>query len=197
MRSLVWGLTLRRLLFAFLLSVVIGLFASSIAQASSCSIGQLGPELSSPVLLVHTYDAVPTFSTRRGSSGDIGVAASGVSTPAFAMGWVNTPSAVRTAAADGAATDMALATDTSSGSTLTSQFTSDQNALIQLAKGAKQAGGITSEEAQTLRTWADEYGVTARGPEIHPARPFGQFLHLHIGPINHIPIIYLSFALME
>jgi RHS repeat-associated protein len=69
------------------------------------------------------------------------------------------------------------------------RFTADQDAVIQLAKGAKQCGGITLDEAKTLVKWAEEYNLPARGPEVHPWRPFGRSPHIHIGPINHIPII--------
>ncbi|MCK6486078.1 MAG: RHS repeat-associated core domain-containing protein [Phycisphaerae bacterium] len=68
------------------------------------------------------------------------------------------------------------------------RFTPDQSALIDLAKGASARGGVTREEARILREWACEYGVPFRGPELHPGRPFGQFPHIHIGPVNHIPV---------
>lgn len=63
----------------------------------------------------------------------------------------------------------------------------DQDALIQLAKEAKQRGGVTLEEGRILRDWADEYGVRpSRGPESHPRRLWGQAPHFRIGPVNHI-----------
>jgi len=67
------------------------------------------------------------------------------------------------------------------------RFNVDQDALIQLAKDAKQVGGVTVDEAQTLLNWADEYGLPGRGPEIHPDRLF-DIWHIHIGPVNHIPV---------
>ena len=66
-------------------------------------------------------------------------------------------------------------------------FTPDQAALVDLAKQA-QRKGVSAEEAQTLRQWADEVGLPSRGPEAHPGRPFGQYPHIHIGPVNHIPV---------
>jgi RHS repeat-associated protein len=67
------------------------------------------------------------------------------------------------------------------------QFNPDQRALVDLAKGAERTG-VSEAEADTLLEWADEYGLPSRGPEVHPGRPFGQFPHIHIGPVNHIPV---------
>lgn len=33
-----------------------------------------------------------------------------------------------------------------------------------------------------------EAGVPVRGPESHPGRPMGQQEHIHVGPVNHIPV---------
>ena len=30
--------------------------------------------------------------------------------------------------------------------------------------------------------------VPSRGPECHPGRPFGQYPHIHIGPVDHINV---------
>jgi len=70
-------------------------------------------------------------------------------------------------------------------------FSGDQRALVQLAKLAKQTGGVTQEEAQTLVDWADETGLQSSGPEIHLGRPGwgGQNVHIQIGPVNHIPVL--------
>jgi hypothetical protein len=68
------------------------------------------------------------------------------------------------------------------------RFTSDQAALIDLAKSAERVGGVTKNEANILRDWAKEYNVPFRGPESHPSRPFSQ-PHIHIGPINHVPVV--------
>jgi RHS repeat-associated protein len=68
------------------------------------------------------------------------------------------------------------------------RFTEDEQALVALAKEAKKLGGVTAEEAKILGGWAKEYGMPFRGPEVHPGRPFGQFPHIHVGPVNHIPV---------
>jgi hypothetical protein len=67
-------------------------------------------------------------------------------------------------------------------------FSGDQAALVDLAKQAQRTGGVTAQEAQTLRQWAQEYGLPFRGPEVHPNRPFGQFPHIHVGPVNHLSV---------
>lgn len=64
----------------------------------------------------------------------------------------------------------------------------DQHALIELARDANRTG-TTPAQANTLLQWAAEYGVPGRGIESHPGRPHGQYPHIHIGPINHIPVI--------
>lgn len=43
--------------------------------------------------------------------------------------------------------------------------------VIELAKDAKKKGGISSEDANMLLDWADEYNVPNHGPEIHPNKP--------------------------
>jgi RHS repeat-associated protein len=67
------------------------------------------------------------------------------------------------------------------------RFNPEQQALIDLAKQGQRTG-VTPQEADQLLQWAKETGVPARGPEVHPGRPFGQFPHIHIGPIDHIPV---------
>ncbi len=64
------------------------------------------------------------------------------------------------------------------------RFTPDQSALVDLVKGAKQRGGVSAEDAQVLRDWANELNLPSRGPESHD----DDLEHIHIGPINHIPI---------
>lgn len=73
-------------------------------------------------------------------------------------------------------------------------FNEDQNAVIQLAKEAKQLGGLSEDEGQALRELADEEGLpyhpdTDEPYETHPGRGFGSQPHIHVGPINHIPIL--------
>ncbi|OHB56974.1 MAG: hypothetical protein A2173_09250 [Planctomycetes bacterium RBG_13_44_8b] len=63
----------------------------------------------------------------------------------------------------------------------------DQAALIKLAKDAKKSG-VSADDAETLLSWADEYKLPHRGPEIHPKRPHGKDLHIHIDKQGHIKI---------
>ena len=68
------------------------------------------------------------------------------------------------------------------------RFTPHQAALIDLAQEARKRGGLTREQGQILREWAQEYKVRFRGPEVHPGRPVGQYPHYHVGPVDHIPL---------
>jgi RHS repeat-associated protein len=65
--------------------------------------------------------------------------------------------------------------------------TGDQDALIKIAKRAKRTS-VSSEEAEILQEWAEEFDVPFRGPEAHPGRGFGSLPHIRVGPINHIPV---------
>lgn len=65
-------------------------------------------------------------------------------------------------------------------------FTPDQDALVKIAKEAKR-NGLSSEDAEVLREWAEEYDISFRGPESHPGRGFGKNPHYRLGPVNHIP----------
>ena len=69
------------------------------------------------------------------------------------------------------------------------RFTRDQQAVQDLAKEAKKTGGLSSKDADTLMSWAKEYGLPARGPEtsIRPGL-WHDVPHYHIGNINHIPL---------
>jgi hypothetical protein len=76
---------------------------------------------------------------------------------------------------------------------LNSCFTPDQDAVVQLAKEARQAGGITVDEGRALRAPADSDGIPyhpdlSEPYEVHPSRGFGSNPHIHVGPVNHIPI---------
>ena len=69
--------------------------------------------------------------------------------------------------------------------------TPDQDAVIQLAKENRR--GTSMEDARTLVDWAKEYHLPGK-PRIdmgHVNRGgiLSQKPHLHIGPVNHIPII--------
>ena len=69
--------------------------------------------------------------------------------------------------------------------------TPDEAALTQLAKDAKKAG-INRTDAETLLRWADEYGVPHHGDWLgHAGRgnSITKGPHIHIGPVNHIPVI--------
>jgi RHS repeat-associated protein len=68
------------------------------------------------------------------------------------------------------------------------RFDQNQDALIQIAKRAKDLGGVTQEQVRILRAWAKEYGLRFRGPEMHPERGFGRIPHVHVGPVDHIPV---------
>lgn len=65
-------------------------------------------------------------------------------------------------------------------------FTTDQDALVKIAKEAKR-NGLSPEEAEALQEWAEEYNISFRGPESHPGRGFGKNPHYRLGPVNHIP----------
>ncbi len=66
-------------------------------------------------------------------------------------------------------------------------FNGDQDALIKIAREAKR-NGLSPEDAEALREWAEEYDLPFRGPEAHPGRGFGSLPHIHVGPVNHIPV---------
>jgi hypothetical protein len=65
--------------------------------------------------------------------------------------------------------------------------TPDQTALIKMAK-ADQKTGISAGDAGAYKELGKEAGVPVRGPESHPGRPYGEDMHIHVGPIDHIPI---------
>jgi hypothetical protein len=68
-------------------------------------------------------------------------------------------------------------------------FDENQQAIVQLAKTATRTG-ISPDDFSTLSDWADEYGLSSRGPEIHPDGEgwASENWHGHIGPVNHIPV---------
>ncbi len=61
----------------------------------------------------------------------------------------------------------------------------DRRALIGLANEGKR-GGISTENADTLLYWAGHYGEDSRDDRGTDHWPGGD--HIHIGPINHIPV---------
>jgi hypothetical protein len=66
-------------------------------------------------------------------------------------------------------------------------YTADQAALVDLAKLAKKLG-VSLEQVEILRNWAKELGIPFRGIETHPNRPVVNFPHIHVGPVDHIPV---------
>jgi len=59
---------------------------------------------------------------------------------------------------------------------------------VDLAREAKKKGGVSLSEAEILKQWAKETDLPARGPESHPKRLVGKKPHLHVGPVDHIPV---------
>ncbi len=78
-------------------------------------------------------------------------------------------------------------TQTQASSECGEAYTGDQDALIKIAKEAKR-NGLSPEDVEVLREWAEEYDVPFRGPEEHPGRPIGSQPHIHVGSQNHIPV---------
>ena len=68
------------------------------------------------------------------------------------------------------------------------QFDENQSALLKLAKENKN--GVTLSDAKILIDWANEYGISNHGPQIHVGRSgiWGEVEHIKIKNI-HIPII--------
>ena len=69
------------------------------------------------------------------------------------------------------------------------KHTPDQQALNELGKEAKQNGGVSEKDAETLVNWGNEVGLPSRGPESHPNRPHGKEPHIHVGHNDHIPVL--------
>jgi len=66
------------------------------------------------------------------------------------------------------------------------EHSTDQRAVIELAKEAKRKG-ITQEDAGTLLDWAKEHNVTPALNHIGTDHWVGGD-HIRVGPINHIPV---------
>ena len=67
-------------------------------------------------------------------------------------------------------------------------FTSDQQALVALAKELARSGA-TEEEANTMLQWAREYGL--KGLDHSAPADAAHWVggpHIHVGPIDHIPV---------
>jgi RHS repeat-associated protein len=67
------------------------------------------------------------------------------------------------------------------------RFTPDQDALIQLAKGARRRGPINRQEADILDSWRREYRLPGHGPMFHERFPT-HGTHINVGPVRHIRI---------
>ena|GEM_PF-3308229 len=66
------------------------------------------------------------------------------------------------------------------------KYDPDQSALIDLAKEAENKQNLTQNDAQTLIDWANEYKAPARDDT--QKDHWGNVPHIHIGPVNHIPV---------
>lgn len=66
-------------------------------------------------------------------------------------------------------------------------FTPDQRALVELARQAFRQG-VTRSEARTLLDWAREVNLRGRNTIDQPHAEPINFEHMHLGPVNHIPI---------
>lgn len=67
------------------------------------------------------------------------------------------------------------------------RHTREQSDLIDMAQRDKKTG-ISQGDAEAYRELGKESGVRVRGPEVHPNRPYGQNPHIHVGPVDHIPV---------
>ena len=65
-------------------------------------------------------------------------------------------------------------------------FPPDAGALVELARQAKELGGVTREVAELLLQWARELGLKALDHINKDHWKGGP--HIHIGPVNHIPV---------
>ncbi|WP_437678724.1 SpvB/TcaC N-terminal domain-containing protein [Sorangium sp. So ce131] len=81
------------------------------------------------------------------------------------------------------------------------KFTPEQQALVDMAKKDKAAGGISPADMEAYKRLNAEAGAkgfttpgAVRGPEVHPLRSpnstpgAGQKPHGHVGPVDHIPV---------
>jgi hypothetical protein len=93
-------MTVRRLLCAFLLSIVVGIFVNSVSEAASFQNVQSGVGAVPEIFLGHAYDADSNFSSDNGSGFRLTTASGGVSTSISWEAWANTPSVAGAVAAD-------------------------------------------------------------------------------------------------
>lgn len=67
------------------------------------------------------------------------------------------------------------------------RLTPKQSEIVKKARAARNKG-LSEAEAEELVKKAREAGLPARGTETHPDHPHGKIPHIHVGPVNHIPI---------
>ena len=60
--------------------------------------------------------------------------------------------------------------------------------VIDMAKAAKKARGISPEAARSLVDMGKQVGLKCHDAMSHPTRGFGKVLHINIGPVKHIPV---------
>jgi len=77
--------------------------------------------------------------------------------------------------------------DIATGGDSNEPFNEEQRALIDMAKKDKKKG-ISQKDAEAYKDLGSEADVDVRGPEAHPERKHGKKPHIHVGPINHIPV---------
>lgn len=73
-------------------------------------------------------------------------------------------------------------------------FSQEKRALVEMAKRDKRSA-ITEADMQAYKELNDGLPDPfpegkVRGPERHPDRPHGQEWHGHVGPVDHIPIVF-------
>ncbi len=98
-------MTLRRLLFAFLLSLVVGLLASSVSESASFQSIQFEAGSSSVIVPGHAYDGGSDFSLAGGSGVGLAVAARGTAGPVVTVEGANTTSVPSTDATEATVVD--------------------------------------------------------------------------------------------
>jgi hypothetical protein len=58
--------------------------------------------------------------------------------------------------------------------------------LLNSARAYSPAGGGNTSDGDSIISGT--VSPPARGPEVHSGQPFGQFPHIHIGHVNHLPL---------
>jgi hypothetical protein len=74
------------------------------------------------------------------------------------------------------------------------RYSSEKEALVEMAKLDKARGGISRADLEAYkdlnRTLKDPFSENmVRGPETHPTTKYGSNLHGHVGPVDHIAIL--------